>query len=167
MASRKKKKANAHTLQCQWNYKPQEFSAKTSQSAMHKPILWQQEVTRLTHVPKQQPRTGHIPDWKTNKARNMSRYIYDNIFPLFFSPYFHMLKIEVYKIRPNRLSKQVWTWVFVVAVFRALTPCLSFYTETAAHPANSFLIPTVMTPFPAFLPDRKSRGFVNGLFDTN
>jgi len=32
-------------------YEPQEFSAKTIQSAKQNPTLWQQEVVRYTHVP--------------------------------------------------------------------------------------------------------------------
>ena len=35
------------------------------------------------------PRTGHIPDWKTNEPQRMSRYIYDFI----LSNNFRMLKI--------------------------------------------------------------------------
>ena len=39
---------NACTLQRK--HKPREFSAKTTQRAMHKPTLWQWEITSLTHV---------------------------------------------------------------------------------------------------------------------
>ena len=44
MASKKKK----GTLQ--QKYKPREFSAETTQSAIQKPTLWLWEVTRLTHL---------------------------------------------------------------------------------------------------------------------
>ena len=56
----------------------QEFSAKTTESAIKKLTLWQWEVVRLTHMPQKKKRTGDILDWKTNQPQNMSRIISDN-----------------------------------------------------------------------------------------
>ena len=59
----------------------QEFSTETTQSTRQKLTLWQQEVVRFTHA---LPKTGYIPDWKTNEALNMSTNIYEHIYIFIF-----------------------------------------------------------------------------------
>ena len=52
-----------------------EFSAKTTQSTIQKPTLWQWKVARITHAP---PKTGHITRiGKQTKPQNTSRNIND------------------------------------------------------------------------------------------
>ena len=63
-----KQKVNAHPLQRK--YRPQEFSAETTQSAIQKPTRRQQEVARITQVPPK----------PQNWAYSVSRNIYDHFF---------------------------------------------------------------------------------------
>ena len=72
---------------------PWEFSAETETTAAR--VC--ETCSRTCHW---KPRTGHILDWKTNEPQNTIMFWLKNL-------YFHMLKIQVYKIRPNCTSKQV------------------------------------------------------------
>ena len=73
----------------QQKYKPWELSAETTQGAIQKLTPEQQEDLRMCH---QNPRTGHILDWKTNEPQNMPRNIYD--FYLFITKMFSFLYAE-------------------------------------------------------------------------
>ena len=111
-----------HTME--WKYKPSFELAENSVPRLHKAQYRNTTAasSRKTYMCHPKPKTGQIPDWKTNVPQIMSRNIYDwgffspffvcydqSFFPPHFLLYFHKLKMQVYKICPNRTSKQVCT----------------------------------------------------------